>query len=63
VAAPTATVLVDPRRTTGVVDDRVYGQFLENMGRAIYGGVYEPRSPLADPDGFRSDVLKAASVR
>ncbi len=58
--APTATVLVDPRRTTGVIDQRVYGQFLENMGRAIYGGVFEPGSPLADTDGFRSDVLEAA---
>ena len=59
-ATPTATVLVDPRRTTGVVDDRMYGQFLENMGRAIYGGVFEPGSPLADADGYRTDVLGAA---
>ena len=59
-ATPTATVLVDTRRTTGVVDDRVYGQFLENMGRAIYGGVFEPGSPLADADGYRTDVLEAA---
>ena len=59
-ATPTATVLVDARRTTGVVDDRVYGQFLENMGRAIYGGVFEPGSALADADGYRTDVLGAA---
>ena len=59
-ATPTATVLVDPRRTTGTIDDRVYGQFLENMGRAIYGGVYEPGSPLADAEGYRTDVLGAA---
>ena len=59
-ATPTATVLVDRRRTTGAIDQRVYGQFLENMGRAIYGGVFEPGSPLADADGFRSDVLDAA---
>ena len=59
-STPTATVLVDPQRTTGPIDDRVYGQFLENMGRAIYGGVFEPGSPLADADGFRTDVLAAA---
>lgn len=57
---PRATVLVDPRRTTGPIDDRVYGQFIENMGRAVYGGVFEPDSPLADADGYRSDVLAAA---
>lgn len=45
-STPTATVLVDQRRTTGTIDDRVYGQFIENMGRAIYGGVFEPGSPL-----------------
>ena len=59
-ATPTATVLVDPRRTTGLIDDRVYGQFLENLGRAIYGGVFETGSPLADADGYRTDVLAAA---
>ena len=59
-ATPTATVLVDPRRITGPIDQRVYGQFLENMGRAIYGGVFEPGSPLADADGYRTDVLGAA---
>ncbi len=47
-STPTAAVLVDPRRTTGPIDDRVYGQFIENMGRAVYGGIFEPDSPLAD---------------
>jgi alpha-L-arabinofuranosidase len=43
----------------GPVDPRVFGGFLEHMGRAVYEGVYEPDSPWADKDGFRTDVLEA----
>ncbi|WP_337267394.1 arabinosylfuranosidase ArfA [Oryzifoliimicrobium ureilyticus] len=39
------------------IDDRLYGSFLEHLGRAIYGGIYEPGHPSADEDGFRRDVL------
>ncbi|HTP58069.1 MAG TPA: alpha-N-arabinofuranosidase [Spirochaetia bacterium] len=39
------------------VDDRLYGSFVEHLGRAVYGGVYEPGHPTADQDGFRADVL------
>jgi alpha-L-arabinofuranosidase len=35
----------------------VFGSFVEHMGRAIYGGIYEPDHPSADEDGFRGDVL------
>jgi len=56
---PLATVTVDPARRHGVIHEQVYGQFLEHIGRAIYGGVYEPGSPLADSDGYRLDVLEA----
>jgi alpha-N-arabinofuranosidase len=41
------------------VDPRVFGGFLEHMGRAVYQGVYEPDSAHADEDGFRKDVLGA----
>ncbi len=41
------------------VDPRIFGGFLEHMGRAVYQGVYEPESPHADEDGFRQDVLSA----
>jgi alpha-N-arabinofuranosidase len=54
-----AVVAVDRRRTLGRIDPWVYGQFLEQIGRAVYGGVYEPGSPLADPDGIRLDVVDA----
>ncbi len=39
------------------VDPRIYGSFLEHMGRAIYGGIYDPEHTLADENGFRKDVL------
>ncbi|HEX2987100.1 MAG TPA: alpha-N-arabinofuranosidase [Chloroflexota bacterium] len=41
----------------GAVDPRLYGSFVEHLGRAVYGGIYEPGHPAADEDGFRQDVL------
>jgi alpha-N-arabinofuranosidase len=43
----------------GEVDPRIFGGFLEHMGRAVYEGVYDPKSPHADAEGCRSDVLAA----
>ena len=40
------------------VDPRIYGSFLEHLGRAIYGGIYEPGHPTADDMGFRGDVME-----
>ncbi|MDD3260498.1 MAG: alpha-N-arabinofuranosidase [Oscillospiraceae bacterium] len=40
------------------VDDRLFSSFLEHLGRAIYGGIYEPGHPEADEQGFRKDVLQ-----
>jgi alpha-L-arabinofuranosidase len=39
-------------------DRRIFGAFLEHLGRAVYTGVYEPGSPLADKRGFRGDTLR-----
>ena len=39
------------------IDKRLYGSFLEHIGRAIYHGVYEPEHPTADDMGFRRDVM------
>ncbi|WP_421726057.1 alpha-N-arabinofuranosidase [Bauldia sp.] len=39
------------------IDDRIYSAFLEHLGRAVYGGIYEPDHPDADEDGFRPDVI------
>ena len=49
--------MLDPAFAVGEVDDRLFGSFLEHMGRAIYGGIYEPGHPTADADGWRHDVL------
>ncbi len=43
----------------GEVDRRIFGGFLEHMGRAVYEGVYDPGSAHADADGYRTDVLDA----
>jgi len=40
------------------VDPRLYGGFIEHLGRAVYEGIYEPGHPRADADGFREDVLE-----
>ena len=40
------------------LDRRVLGSFLEHLGRAVYTGVYQPGSPLADAKGFRTDVMR-----
>ena len=39
------------------LDRRVFGTFVEHMGRCVYGGIYEPGHETADADGFRGDVL------
>jgi alpha-N-arabinofuranosidase len=39
------------------VNRRIFGSFVEHMGRGVYGGLYEPGHPEADQDGFRADVL------
>src|SRR5262245_46969028 len=51
-------VVVDPGRTLATLDRRLFGSFLEHLGRAIYGGIFEPGSKLADQNGFRRDVLE-----
>jgi alpha-N-arabinofuranosidase len=42
------------------LDRRVFGGFIEHLGRCIYGGVFDENSPLSDERGYRSDVLGAA---
>ncbi len=53
----TARTVIHQARHKGVMDRRVLGAFLEHLGRAVYEGVYDPKSPLADASGFRKDVL------
>ncbi len=54
---PAARVLPAPERAIAPVDPRLFGSFIEHLGRAVYGGLYEPDHPTADHEGFRQDVL------
>mgnify|MGYP004542249477 FL=1 len=53
-----AKIILDKDYTVGKVDKRIYGSFIEHLGRAVYGGIYEPDHPEADEDGFRKDVIE-----
>jgi alpha-N-arabinofuranosidase len=54
-----ARIGIDLTRRIGTVDRRIFGNFIEHLGRCIYGGIYEEGSPLSDAAGFRRDVLDA----
>ncbi|MFF0306204.1 alpha-N-arabinofuranosidase [Streptosporangium sp. NPDC004379] len=55
---PSARLTLDPAFRIGPVEPRLFGSFVEHMGRCVYTGVFEPGHPLADADGFRTDVLE-----
>lgn len=55
----TATIKLDLDRRIGPVDRRILSGFAEHLGRCIYGGIYDEGSPLADSEGFRTDVIEA----
>ena len=60
-----ATMTLDKAYQISRIDPRMYGSFIEHLGRAVYGGIYEPGHPMADEQGFRRDVLdmvRAADV-
>ena len=53
-----AALIVDKDYMISRVDERIYGSFIEHLGRAVYGGIYDPGNPNADEHGFRRDVLE-----
>ena len=53
----TAHLVVDRRAVVGPVQRRLFGGFVEHLGRHVYDGIYEPGHPTAGPDGFRRDVV------
>lgn len=57
--AQNARIKIDLDRTVGQIDPNLYGNFVEHLGRCVYGGIYEPGSPLSDANGYRKDVLEA----
>jgi len=56
-ASGPARVVINQGHYRAELDRRLLGAFLEHLGRSIYTGVYEPGSPLADKNGFRTDVI------
>ncbi|MBB0246149.1 alpha-L-arabinofuranosidase [Streptomyces alkaliphilus] len=57
-APHTARFTLDPAFTVGTVDPRLFGSFVEHLGRCVYTGIFEPDHPTADEDGLRTDVLE-----
>ncbi|RFA10937.1 alpha-L-arabinofuranosidase [Subtercola boreus] len=53
-----ARLTVDTRSAIGPINRRLFGSFIEHLGRAVYDGIYEPGHPTAGPDGFRRDVIE-----
>ncbi len=51
-------MLIDKEFVISKIDDRVYGSFIEHLGRAVYEGIYQPGHKNADEDGFRRDVME-----
>ncbi len=51
-------VVIDTDRQIAPISHELFGSFLEQLGRAIYQGVYDPGSSLADKQGFRTDIAK-----
>ncbi len=52
-----AHLTIDPRTAIGAVRRRLFGGFVEHLGRHVYDGIYEPGHPEADEEGFRRDVI------
>ena len=55
--AKQAKMVVDKAFSISKIDKRIYGSFIEHLGRAVYDGIYQPGHPLSNADGFRKDVI------
>src|ERR1700721_272076 len=53
-----ASVIANRDYKIATIDDRLYGAFVEHLGRAIYTGIYEPDHKTADANGMRKDVIQ-----
>lgn len=51
------TITVSEEHRVADIPSRIFGSFVEHLGRCVYGGIYEPGHPLANEDGFRQDVI------
>ena len=57
-ASDSSRLIVDDAFEVAPVNDRLFGSFVEHLGRCVYDGIYEPSHPEADEDGFRKDVIR-----
>ena len=53
-----AKIILDKDYVISQIDKRIYGSFVEQLGRGVYTGLYEPGHPTADENGFRGDVIE-----
>ncbi|MBB4141144.1 alpha-L-arabinofuranosidase [Microbacterium invictum] len=53
----TARITVDSDAVVAPLNRRIFGSFVEHLGRCVYDGIYEPGHPTANEDGFRLDVV------
>jgi alpha-N-arabinofuranosidase len=51
-----ARITLHKEFSIGETDNRLFGSFIEHLGRAVYSGIYEPGHPSADSAGFRTDT-------
>ncbi|AIF50488.1 alpha-N-arabinofuranosidase [Pelosinus sp. UFO1] len=54
----TAKCIIDKDYSIAEIDPKLYGSFIEHLGRAVYSGIYEPSHKTADEQGFRQDVME-----
>lgn len=52
-----SSIKVNKDHVLSSIDKRIYGSFIEHLGRAVYEGIYEPDHPTANKQGFRQDVI------
>jgi alpha-N-arabinofuranosidase len=52
-----AQITLDRAAAVAPVRRRIFGSFVEHLGRCVYDGIYEPGHPSANEDGFRLDVV------
>ena len=52
-----AKMVIDKDFKIAEIDKRIYGSFIEHLGRAVYQGIYQPGHPTADENVFRKDVM------
>ncbi len=52
-----AHLTIDPHFVVGPINRRLFGSFVEHLGRCVYDGIYEPSHPDADNEGYRRDVI------